>query len=115
VEILSLGDALHQCCEKSIPIRFPNIQSRRTRMASEQSLTAISHLAGVLRSRSRSCGCLDGYLELTAKEALLRGDKESVSKSILSGWRACEEICGTHAEGRVAPPHRGDSRAGVDV
>ena len=36
---------------------------------------------------------------------LLRHDDEAVNRSILSGWRSCEEFCQTHAEGRAAPAH----------
>jgi hypothetical protein len=105
VEILSLRDALDQCCRKDLDIRFPGRPSKGLPIAFEQGVSAISHLADVLRSGSRSCGCFDAYLELTAKEALLMGDRAAVNESILSGRRACEEICRTHAEGRAAPAH----------
>lgn len=109
VEILSLRDALHQVCSKKIDIRFPKV------VPPSADLKAISHLAEVLHSRSRKCTCLDAFLELTAKEAVLRHDDEAVNRSILSGWRLCEEFCRADAEGRAASAHRRDARAGVDV
>jgi hypothetical protein len=109
VEVLTLRDALHQSCARKIDIRFPRPAP------SQRNTRAIAHLAEVLRSRSRDCTCLDEFLNLTAKEALLRQDAEAVNGSILSGWRACEEFSRTHAESGVASAYRGHSRTGVDV
>jgi hypothetical protein len=113
-EILSLRDALNQACPVEIDIRFP-AGGWAPQAALEMRVSAISHLAEVLSSGTRNCKCFDEFLDLTAKEALLRRDDDAVNRSILSGWRVCEEFCQTHAEGRVAPAHRGDARAGVDV
>jgi hypothetical protein len=105
VEILSLSDTLHQACGKDIDVRLPGQPSEGHKIPFEPGVSAISHLVEVLRSGAHSCGCFDAYLELTAKEGLLRGDEAAVNESILSGRRACEQICRTHAEGRAAPAH----------
>ena len=90
VEILSLRDACSQACSKGIQIRFP-VAERPP--AAQPRVRAISHLAEVLSSRTRACKCLDEFLELTAKEALLLHDDDAVNRSILSGWRSCEGFC----------------------
>jgi hypothetical protein len=54
-------------------------------------------LCGVLETKDSSCGCLNGFLELAAKEALLKKDDDAVNKSILWGWRICEELRRTDA------------------
>lgn len=115
VEILSLRDALHQYCQERLALRFPSTRPKSDVNIDDRALAALLHLSEVFQSRSDACNCLAGFLELVAKEALLRQDDESVNRSILWGWRICEELHRTHAEGRVAPAHRGHSRAGVDV
>jgi hypothetical protein len=116
VEILSLRDAVFQCCRESVDIsgilgRAHSPQLRTQSPGRLAAIPAIDHLRHVLETRDSGCGCLGGYLELTAKEALLKGDDEGVNRSILSGRRICEEFCRTHAEGGVAPAYRGDARA----
>ena len=81
----------------------------------EETWEALDHLDQVLGSRASDCGCLTAFLELTAKEAVLKKDDEAVNKSILWGRRTCEAFCRTHAESGAAPSHRGHPRAGVDV
>jgi hypothetical protein len=115
VEILSLRDALHQCCKERLDVRFPRHVPRGTGGTENGRLKAFAHLMDVFQSRSSDCGCLNGFLELTAKKALLRQDAEALNESILWGWRLCEGLHRKHAEGRVAPAHRGHARTGVDV
>jgi hypothetical protein len=115
VEILSLRDAIFQCCRESFDVarilRNAHTQPSRSGGAAKPGITAVEHLRNVVETRDYGCGCLSGFLELTAKEALLKGDDEGVNRSILSGRRICEEFCRTHAEGGVAPAYRGDARA----
>jgi hypothetical protein len=115
VEILSLRDALHQYCQRKLSLRFPSPVPRSAGNSDGRALNALSHLSEVLQSRSNDCDCLAGFLELAAKEALLRQDDEAVNRSILWAGRICEELLRTHAEGRAASAHRGYSRTGVDV
>lgn len=112
VEICSLRDALSRYQGKVLNI--PEML-RKSHKPSSASAAALEHLLDVLVSQRKECGCLDGFLELTAKEHLLKGDPEGIDRSILWGRRTCEEYYRTHTEGGVAPAHRGDTRAGVDV
>ena len=118
VEILSLRDALYQSCNQPVdvsrilqaayqPLRLGEHAKREPVRAKPQARVraSIEHLSSVLNSRISDCACLAGFLELTAKEAVLEGQLDSVNESILWGWRVCEEFHRTHAESRVAPPH----------
>ena len=118
VEILSLRDALYQSCNQPVdvsrilqaayqPLRLGEHAKREPVRAKPQARVraSIEHLSSVLNSRISDCACLAGFLELTAKEAVLKGQLDSVNESILWGWRVCEEFHRTHAESRVAPPH----------
>ena len=107
VEILSLRDAISQCCSRRIDVfgLLGRAHASDTHgggaSAASRAEAAIDHLAQVLKQRNSGCGCLGGFLDLTAKEALLRGDQESVDRSILWGWRLCEQFGRTHAQGRA--------------
>jgi hypothetical protein len=115
-EILSLRDALYQSCSGAVDVGHILDNAHNPLPLGEGRVrAAMDHLSQVLQTRSTACGCLPAFLELTAKEALLRKDDEAVNRSILTGWRTCEEFCRTHAEGGAAPAHRGHARAGVDV
>jgi hypothetical protein len=48
-------------------------------------MDALEHLSTVLDSRARNCGCLDEFLNLTAKEALLKGDQQTINERINQG------------------------------
>ena len=118
LEILSLRDALHQSCTQPVdvnrilraahnPLPLGEAAKRKPVRAKPQERVraSIEHLSSVLNSRASDCACLAGFLELTAKEAVLKGQQDSVNESILWGWRVCEEFHRTHAESRVAPSH----------
>jgi hypothetical protein len=53
---------------------------------------AMHHLARVFETRDSSCECLNGFLELTAKEALLRQDAGGIDASIQWGSEVCAEF-----------------------
>ena len=111
VEILSLRDALYQCSRQLDIERM----LRPSLLPPAEARAAASHLYQVLESRSHDCSCLDSFLELTAKEALLKRDEAAVNESILFGRKTCEAFLRTHAESRTARAHRGHARTGVDV
>ena len=100
VEILSLRDALHQSCRRpvDIPQILDQLHSPSLQHASYQRLQALEHLTKVLQSQTSDCGCLSGFLELAAKEHVLKGDREAIARSIQSGLSICE--------GRVMPAFR---------
>lgn len=102
VEILSLRDALYQSCKGEIDVQAALGRCYRPRQVST---AAIEHLCHVLKSATRDCGCLNGFLELTAKEALLKRDDDAVNESILWGSRTCEEFCRPHAEVDLRTAH----------
>ena len=52
--------------------------------------SALEHLHKALKTRNVSCGCLSGFLELTAKEHLLKKNQESLENSIRWGLELCE-------------------------
>jgi hypothetical protein len=99
VEIMSLRDALTQCCASRLDIAAILERAYKSRPRVSDVNEAIHHLHGVLERRDFSCGCLGGFLELTAKEALLKKNEVDVSERILWGSRICEEFCRSHAAG----------------
>jgi hypothetical protein len=108
VEILSLRDAISRYCSKRIDVGAVLEKAYSFRvgnMSQRHALSAISHLRQVLESRQTDCGCLNDFLELTAKEAVLKEDQTVINDNILWGLKVCQEYCRTHADGRVAPLH----------
>jgi hypothetical protein len=69
VEILSLDDALAQCCQTPVDIPARLAECCKPQKTSPATLR---HLLDVLEKRRNDCSCLSGFLELTAKQALLR-------------------------------------------
>ena len=91
VEILSLRDALHQSCRRPLNIlQILDELSSSEPNASDQRFQALDHLNKVLESRNPDCGCLNGFLDLVAKEHVLKGNSEGIAKSIQSGLAICE-------------------------
>lgn len=78
-EILPLREALGRHARRPLDTAARLGSRHRPAHASE---TALEHLRGVLESRSRGCGCLDGFLELVAKEQLLSGDEAGMDAKI---------------------------------
>jgi len=98
VEVRSLRDAL-SCCGERIDIAG-RLRRAHTPAIGEQSRVqaALRHLCHVLKNRDPECNCLNAFLDLTAKEALLKQDDHAIDERILWGWRICEELRRTHAE-----------------
>jgi len=78
-EILSLRDALSQCCRRPVPARALMESSHQTRKVSRAPL---DHLKRALKSRSVDCNCREGFLDLVAKEATLRRDAAAQHEAI---------------------------------
>jgi len=75
VELLSLRDALFQSCRRPVHAGVLLESSHRTRPVMR---TALDHLRGVLQHRSIDCSCMEGFLELVAKEAVLQRDSKGL-------------------------------------
>jgi hypothetical protein len=91
-EALPLREALYQACGGPLPIRRTLEDCHKTHAPG---LDLKGHLESALSSRSARCGCLDGFLELTAKEALLKGDAAGIESAIAWG---VTELAGRRAE-----------------
>jgi hypothetical protein len=88
VDVLSLRDALYQACATRIDV------GQRLQAAHEAAplldgavKAAIEHLSAILESRREDCACLEGFLNLAAKEAMLKGDSVAIDETILWGQR----------------------------
>ncbi len=92
VELLSLRDALHQSCSKRLDLsgRLKHLHSLSS--GDGKVMDAIEHLSEALQGRSTDCSCRAGFIELAAKEALLRHDQSLVDETILWGQRTCERL-----------------------
>jgi len=81
-EILSLRDAVHQCCNQ--PMNAGSIlkschQTQPVRME------ALHHLQRVLRREIEGSASLAGFQDLVAKEAILKQDRVGVNEGISWG------------------------------
>ncbi len=81
-EILSLEDALTTFCTR--PVNAEGIL-KSYHHASKPCPLALEHLRDILQTRKKECGCLDGFLELTAKEGLLRLNSKAIDDAIAEG------------------------------
>jgi hypothetical protein len=81
-EVLSLRDALQQSCRTPLSVENILESCHHTRPAST---AALSHLERVLRREVADSACLEGFLDLVAKEAVLRQDREGLSEALAWG------------------------------
>ena len=81
-EILSLRDALHQACNQPMNARSILESCHRTQTVT---MDALDHLQRVLNGQTTDSGCLNGFLELVAKEAVLRQDRQGMDEAIAWG------------------------------
>jgi hypothetical protein len=88
-EILSLRDALYQSCSRPAHARALLESSHQTRKVTRAPL---DHLKRALRSRSADCGCREGFLDLVAKEAVLRGDQAAQNEAIDWGLKTIVDL-----------------------
>src|SRR6267142_1955019 len=98
VEILSLHDALKQSTGQKIDVSGMLQSCYRP---SEVSIDALRHLQHVLDSGQKDCDCLAEFLELTAKEHLLRGNDSEMENTILRGAKAIKDILDGNNHARV--------------
>ena len=78
-EILSLRDALHQNCKQPMNAEFTLESCYRMQTVT---MEALDHLQRVLSRQSVDNECLDGYLDLVAKEAVLKKDRKGMDEAI---------------------------------
>ena len=81
-EVLPLWVAFEQILFDPVDIAGVLAESHQP---SKASADALEHLHQVLKYRRTDCACLDGFLELAAKEHLLSRDESEVEKTILRG------------------------------
>jgi hypothetical protein len=87
VEILGLKDALQQSCKHVLPLSLGEVRAPKPHRAN----AAIQHLHDVLKTGKTNCACLSGFLELTAKEHLLKNNQEEIEEAIKWGSELCEK------------------------
>jgi len=93
VEILSLRDALAQSCSRPHDIAGILRTAHSVAGGKETEVrAALDHLCRVLDGQSSECGCLNGFLDLTAKEAVLKDDREALNGKIAWGRTICEQF-----------------------
>jgi hypothetical protein len=91
-QILQLSKAIGGLRTRSVDIAGILADCWRPSLASGDPAAAITHLKQVLTSRNERCDCLNGFLELTAKEHLLQSNDSEVEKKILWGTQLIEEL-----------------------
>ena len=86
VEILSLRDALYRYCSKPLEVRRMLRSAHSPLPAGEGKVrTAIRHLSRVLQSRVPDCGCLNAFLDLTAKRSGFEARRRSCQQEYSLG------------------------------
>lgn len=88
VEILSLKDALYQSCN-----RLAHVENVLETCYRPQRFTRapLEHLEKALCNPNRVCDCRDGFLELVAKEAMLKEDSSGMQEAIDWGRRVLDK------------------------
>jgi hypothetical protein len=81
-ELLSLRHAIHRECTKTLDV--PGLLHRAYRLQ-KASTAALRHLLEVLNTRPADCDCLTGFLDLVAKEAVLKQDSAAFEDKIRWG------------------------------
>ncbi len=82
VEILPLWEALDQGLGHHVDVSGTLANCVRPQKVSTE---ALKHLSQVLKYRRTDCDCLNGFLELTAKEHLLGKDEDKIEEVIRRG------------------------------
>jgi hypothetical protein len=89
VELLSLRDALKQSTKGPVDVSSVLQSCYRP---SDVTPDALRHLQRVLNSRETNCDCLEGFVELTAKQHLLTRNDSEIENTILRGATALNDI-----------------------
>lgn len=93
VEILSLKHVLHRYCDRTLDVSaMIEACTSNQPPAGGQINKAIEHMGKALRDRSRDCGCLESFLELTAKEFLLKKDAAAIDGAIRTGLAVVDRL-----------------------
>jgi hypothetical protein len=88
-EVLSLRDALHQCCEHPMNARSILESCHRVQPVAAD---ALKHLQRVLRRELDDSASLEGFLDLVAKEAVLKKDHAGVNEALAWGLALLSRI-----------------------
>jgi len=91
-EILPLRDALGQLRTQTVDIAGILADCHRPSRTPGHPAVAIAHLKQVMNSRGGRCDCLNGFLELTAKEHLLHQNNTEIERKIAWGTQLMEEL-----------------------
>jgi hypothetical protein len=94
-EILTLRDALYQTCTQPMNAASIFESCHRTQTVK---MDALDHLQRVLSRQLVDSGCLEGYLELVAKEAVLKRDRKGMDEAVAWGLSL---LAKRHSEGRI--------------
>jgi len=86
-EVLSLRDALHQSCDA--PVHAESILQSCHRVQPVEA-DALNHLQRVLRRETVDLECMNGFLELVAKEAVLTQDRDGMEAALAWGLAQLE-------------------------
>jgi hypothetical protein len=86
-EILPLKDALDRTCRRPIDIRSTLNECHRP---AKPSSAALEHFLQVMVSRRNNCACLGSFLELTAKEDILKQRSDAIEEKIRWGIQRVE-------------------------
>jgi hypothetical protein len=97
VEILSLKDALQHVSPRRVDIPGRLGSNGRGR---KPSIAALRHLAEILDSRIEGCGCLSAFLNLVAKEAVLKNDAAALETKISWGIEIVERALAEYSKHR---------------
>jgi hypothetical protein len=90
-EIMRLREAIGQLRSQTVDIAGILADCCRSSRTPGHPAVAIAHLKQVLESRGGRCDCLNGFLELTAKESLLHKNNVEIEKKISWGTQLMEE------------------------
>jgi hypothetical protein len=79
VELLSLQEAVSQACTKTVNVAGALARHHQTKRVTPD---ALKHLLRVLQSKSEDCDCLREFLDLVAKESVLKDDAAAFGEKI---------------------------------
>jgi hypothetical protein len=92
-EILPMREVLAQLPTQKMDIAATLADCYRPSRTPGDPVIAVEHLRQVMTARSVRCECLNGFLELTAKEHLLHKNTSEMEKKIAWGIQLMDELC----------------------
>ncbi len=87
VDLLSLRDALHIYARTRVDVRG---KLGALHVATPDRSALASHICEVLVRKDANCGCIEGFLDLVAKKAVLENDRPAIEDSLKWGARLTE-------------------------